>query len=98
MTRKWCGPPIQAEDQRAGVLLRFGNLDYPDNIEKAFRAHSNPHGQPRQCAAGPRPLGLGDQAALEAHIEQLAYGEALPDDLTEVRHLWWDMARQGMLA
>ncbi len=43
-----------------------------------------------------RPLGPGDQAALEARIEQLAYGEVLPDDLSEVRRIWWDLARQGM--
>ncbi len=33
----------------------------------------------------PRPLGPSEQAALEARIEQLAHGEALPDDLTETR-------------
>ncbi len=43
-----------------------------------------------------RPLGPGEQAALEARIEQLAYGEVLPDDLTEVRRIWWSLARQGV--
>ncbi len=43
-----------------------------------------------------RPLGPGDQAALEARIEQLAYGEALPDNLTEIRRTWWNLARQGV--
>ena len=44
----------------------------------------------------PRPLPPGEQAALEARIEQLAYGEILPDDLSEVRRVWWNMARQGI--
>ncbi len=44
----------------------------------------------------PRPLGPSEQAALEARIEQLAYGETLPDDLTETRRIWWNLARQGV--
>ena len=43
-----------------------------------------------------RPLGPGELASLEARIERLAYGEVLPDDLTELRHLWWELARQGV--
>ncbi len=43
----------------------------------------------------PRPLGPGEQAALEARIEQLAYGEVLPDDLSEVRAVWWSQAGNG---
>ena len=65
MTRKWCGPPIQAKDQRAGVLQRFSDLDYPDNIEKAFRAQSKRR-LPRKRGAGPLPLGPGMAARLEA--------------------------------
>ena len=70
MTLEWFGPPIQAEDQRAGVLLRFGNLDYPDNIEKAFRAQSNRRRLPRKRASGPRPLGPGERAAARACRER----------------------------
>ncbi len=66
MTRKWCGPPIQAEDQRAGVLLRFGNLDYPDNIEKAFRAQSERRAWPRLRACASREPGPGELAARAA--------------------------------
>ncbi len=69
MTRKWCGPPIQAEDQRAGVLLRFGNLDYPDNIEKAFRAQSERRAWPRLRACATREPGPGELAA-RAALEQ----------------------------
>ncbi len=52
---------------------------------------SNPAPRPNQV----QPLGPGELAALEARIERLAYGEVLPDDLTETRRIWWDMARQG---
>ena len=65
MATKWFGPPIQAKDQRAGVLLRFSNQDYPDNIEKVFQAQSKRR-LPRKFAAGKLPLGPGDEAALEA--------------------------------
>jgi hypothetical protein len=44
----------------------------------------------------PRPLGPSERAAIEARIEQLAYGEVLPDDLTEIRRIWWSLARQGV--
>ncbi len=70
MVPKRFGPPIQAEDQRAGVLLRFGNLDYPDNIEKAFGAQTNLRRLPRKLAAGPRPLGPGERAAARACRER----------------------------
>ncbi len=70
MVPKRFGPPIQAEDQRAGVLLRFGDLDYPDNIEKAFRAQSNPRRLPRKRASGPRALGPGERAAARACRER----------------------------
>ena len=66
MVPKWFGPPIQDEDQRAGVLLRFGDLDYPDNIEKAFGAQSKRRAWPRKLACGSYPLGPGDAARLEA--------------------------------
>lgn len=70
MASKRFGPPIQAEDQRAGVLLRFGDLDYPDNIEKSFRAQSERHTWPRKRAAGPRALGPGERAAARACRER----------------------------
>ena len=44
----------------------------------------------------PQALGPVEQATFEARIEQLAHGETLPDDLTEVRRIWWSLARQGV--
>ncbi len=65
MTRKRFDPPVPIRNRRAGVLLRFGDLDYPDNIEKAFRAQSKRR-LPRKHAAGSLPLGPGEAALLEA--------------------------------
>ena len=59
-------------------------------------ASNDPKIIPASRKSKPRPLGPGEQAALEAHIEQLAHGEILPDDLTETRRIWWGMARQGI--
>ena len=74
MASKRFGPPIQAEDQRAGVLLSFGKLVDPHNIEKAFPAQSARPSWPRKCACSPRPLGPGERVVARAyrHDEFLA--------------------------
>ncbi len=63
MASKRFGPPIQAEDQRAGELLRFGDQNFPNNTEKTPPAQSKRRRKwPRKIAAGPYPLGPGDRA------------------------------------
>ena len=69
MAPKRFGPPTQAKDRRAGVLLRFGDLDYPDNIEKTFRAQSNRRAWPRKLACATREPGPGE-LAVHAALEQ----------------------------
>ena len=59
-------------------------------------ASNDPKIIPASPNSKPRPLGPGEIASLEARIEALSYGEILPDDLGELRRLWWELARQGV--
>ena len=88
-------PPTRDRRHFGNVLLgqRLDTLE--DSPSQPIR-QDRPRRLPRKCASRPRPLGPGERAALEARIEQLAYGEVLPDDLSEVRAVWWNLARQGV--
>ena len=70
MASKRFGPPIQAEDQRAGVLLSFGELVDPPNTEKTPTAQSARPSWPRKRACNPRSLGPGERAVARDMYER----------------------------
>lgn len=82
---------------------RWSNAQPPPHEVRGARgtlgkllASNDPKIIPASPNSKPRPFGPGELATLEALTERLAYGEVLPDNLTELRRLWWELARQGI--